>query len=114
MARTQRVIAESASLVERGTGVRFEVERDGRRVSAFAIRAEGVVRGYVNVCAHQGLALDWTPLKFFDDEGRHLTCTAHGALYDPTDGGCAGGPCRDKGLERLCIVERDGSVLLIE
>ena len=113
MARSERVIAESAGLVEGGAGVRFDLERDGKRVPAFAIRANGVVRGYVNVCAHQGLALDWTPLKFFDDEG-HLTCTAHGALYDPDDGRCVGGPCRGKGLERLCIVERDGRVLLIE
>lgn len=114
MARPERVIAESVDLVERGPGVRFEVERGGKRVPAFAIRADGVVRGYVNVCAHQGLELDWTPLKFFDDEGRHLTCTAHGALYEPADGRCAGGPCRGKGLKRVSIVERDGRVLLIE
>jgi nitrite reductase/ring-hydroxylating ferredoxin subunit len=114
MARPERVIAESVDLVERGAGVRFDFERDGKRVPGFVIRANGVVRGYVNVCAHQGLELDWTPLKFFDDEGLHLTCTAHGALYDPADGRCVGGPCRGKGLERLCIVERDGRVLLIE
>jgi nitrite reductase/ring-hydroxylating ferredoxin subunit len=114
MARAERVIAESAAIVERGAGVRFQVERDGRQVSAFAIRDKGVVHGYLNVCAHQGLELDWTPLKFFDDERLHLICTAHGALYDPADGRCAGGPCRGKGLERLSIVERDGRVLLIE
>ena len=114
MARPERVIAESTGLVERGAGVRFDIERDGKRVPAFAIRADGVVRGYVNVCAHQGLELDWTPLKFFDEEALHLACTAHGALYDPADGRCAAGPCRGKGLERLCIVERDGRVLLIE
>ena len=114
MARPERVIAESAALVERGAGVRFDLARDGRRVPAFAIRANGVVRGYANVCAHQGLELDLTPLRFFDDQGLHLTCTAHGALYDPDNGRCIGGPCRGKGLERLCIVERDGRVLLIE
>ncbi len=70
MARSERVIAESAGLVERGAGVRFDIERDGKRVTGFVIRANGVVRGYVNVCAHQGLELDWTPLKFFDAEGR--------------------------------------------
>jgi nitrite reductase/ring-hydroxylating ferredoxin subunit len=114
MARSERVIADSAALVERGAGVRFEVERGGKRVPAFAIRADGVVRGYLNVCAHQGLELDWTPLQFFDPERLHLTCTAHGALYDPADGLCVGGPCGGKGLERLSIAERDGRVLLIE
>ena len=49
--------------------MRFELERDGRRVSAFAIRADGVVRGYVNVCAHQGLELDWTSAEVFRRRG---------------------------------------------
>ena len=114
MARSERVIAESARLVERGPGVRFVVERGGKRMPAFVIRAGGIARGYVNVCAHQGLQRDWTPLRFFDDEGLHLACTAHGALYDPADGRCASGPCGGRGLERLSIVERDGCVLLIE
>ena len=114
MAGSERVIADSARLVERGAGVRFEVEQNGNRLPAFAVRVDGIVRGYVNVCAHQGLQLDWTPARFFDAGRVHLVCDAHGARYDPADGRCAGGPCRGRGLEPLSLVERDGRVLLIE
>lgn len=114
MAPRERVIAASDALPERGTGIRFEIERDGRLLPAFAIRVDGTVRAYLNACAHQGLELDWNPCHFFDREARYLVCEAHGAVYEPTDGRCADGPCRGKGLVSLSIVERAGQVLLIE
>jgi nitrite reductase/ring-hydroxylating ferredoxin subunit len=114
MAARERVIASGDALAERGRGVGFEVVRDGKTLPAFAIRVEGIVRAYVNACAHQGLQLDWNPGEFFDDDRRFLECTAHGARYDPASGACEGGPCRGKGLVALEIVERDGHVWLIE
>lgn len=114
MAPRERVIAASGALAERGTGIRFEIEREGRLLPAFAIRVDGTVRAYLNACAHQGLELDWNPRHFFDREAQHLVCEAHGAVYGPSDGRCSGGPCRGKGLVPLSIVEREGQVLLIE
>jgi len=108
------MIAASVALAERGKGVRFEIEREGRPFPAFAVRVDGTVRAYVNACAHQGLELDWNPCHFFDREAQHLVCEAHGAVYEPADGRCVDGPCRGKGLVSLRVVERDGRVLLIE
>ena len=114
MAGRERLIASAAALPERGVGVRFDIERDGRTVPAFAIRIDGIVRAFVNECAHQRLELDWNPGHFLDDDRRFLECTAHGARYDPASGACAGGPCRGSGLVALAVVERDGGVWLIE
>jgi nitrite reductase/ring-hydroxylating ferredoxin subunit len=114
MARGERVIAQSADLIERGPGLRFEVERHGKRRPAFVIRFEGVARAYENVCAHQAVELDWMPGEFFDADRRHLVCATHGALYEPGDGRCVAGPCRGAGLVALPVIERDGQVLLIE
>jgi nitrite reductase/ring-hydroxylating ferredoxin subunit len=114
MARGERLIARSQDLVERGRGLRFHVERDGRSVPAFAVRSDGVVRAYVNACAHQGVELDWEEGAFFDDDGRWLVCATHGAVYDPADGRCVGGPCRGRGLAPLPVVERDGAILVVE
>jgi nitrite reductase/ring-hydroxylating ferredoxin subunit len=111
MADVERVIARSEDLVERGAGVRFVVERDGRAVPAFAVRFDGVVRAYVNACGHRGVELDWEHGAFFDEWRAFLVCTAHGALFDPRDGSCVDGPCNGRGLARVAVVERDGAIV---
>jgi nitrite reductase/ring-hydroxylating ferredoxin subunit len=104
-------ICGSPDLVDGGTGVRFEVTVDGQLASAFVVRHGGRVVAYLNRCAHLGLELDWIEGRFFDAERRWLICAAHGALYDPTSGACAGGACAGHGaLAPLQVVERDGSV----
>jgi nitrite reductase/ring-hydroxylating ferredoxin subunit len=114
MAGRERVIAASVDLAERGTGLRFTIERGGQTLPAFAIRADGAVRAYVNSCAHQGVELDWMPGEFFDYEREHLICATHGALFCAHDGHCVDGPCRGASLVALTVVERDGAVILIE
>lgn len=114
MAGRTRVICASVALVEGGDGVRFEIERAGARVSAFAIRNEGTVHAYLNRCAHVGVELDWQPGKFFDSDGLVLICSSHGAIYGPATGVCLGGPCNGGGLEKLSVEERDGGVFLKE
>jgi nitrite reductase/ring-hydroxylating ferredoxin subunit len=105
------LICESGALSEGGAGVRFEVALDGRVASAFAVRAAGRVVAYLNRCSHLGLELDWTEGRFFDADRRWLICAAHGALYEPADGACAGGACAGRGgLSALRVVERDGAV----
>ena len=112
MAGDERVIAASAALGERGAGVRFTVQREGREVPAFAVRVDGVVHAYLNACAHEGVELDWEPGEFFDEAAGDLVCASHGATYDPPSGRCTGGPCRGRALVRVVVVERDGTVRL--
>jgi nitrite reductase/ring-hydroxylating ferredoxin subunit len=111
VAVVERVIARSEDLPERGAGVRFAVGRDGRALPAFAVRFEGVVRAYVNACAHEGVELDWEHGAFFDEGARHLVCATHGALYDPRDGRCVAGPCTGRALVPVAVVERDGAIV---
>ena len=80
MARRERLICTSAALVDGGTGVRFDIERSGARLPAFAIRYRGMVHAYVNECRHQATELDWNPGEFFDAERLYLICATHGAL----------------------------------
>jgi nitrite reductase/ring-hydroxylating ferredoxin subunit len=37
-------------------------------------------------------------------------CATHGALYEPTTGHCAGGPCRGGRLRKIAVVEHDGKI----
>lgn len=112
MAQNERVICDSAAVADGGTGVRFEIERDGRQVSAFVIRHAGQAHAFLNRCAHQGVELDWQEGQFFDPETGLLICATHGALYDPATGECRGGPCRGGKLISIAIVEHDGRIEL--
>ena len=114
MARRERLICTSAALVDGGTGVRFEIERSGARLPAFAIRYRGIVHAYVNECRHQATELDWNPGEFFDAERLYLICATHGALYQPDTGWCIDGPCRGARLAAVAVCERNGVVYCSE
>jgi nitrite reductase/ring-hydroxylating ferredoxin subunit len=114
MAKGERLICASRDLLDGGDGVRFEVRWMGEPAPAFAIRHRGRVHAYLNRCAHVPIELDWQPGKFFDFTGLYLVCAVHGALYDPRTGACEGGRCEGRGLKPLQVVERSGSVFLIE
>jgi nitrite reductase/ring-hydroxylating ferredoxin subunit len=104
-------ICAAADLIDGGEGVRFDVMVDGGPASGFVVRYGGEVCGFLNRCAHVAMELDWLPGLFFEDEGRYLMCATHGAIYEPRDGACAGGPCLGRGgLLRLQVIERDGRV----
>lgn len=109
-----KLIGASDELSERGPAIRFEVDEDGLSAPAFAIRYRGCVYAYVNRCAHVSLELDFMPGHFFDNSGEYLICANHGALYEPSSGSCAAGPCNGEGLEPLRVVERDGRIELID
>ncbi|WP_298139124.1 Rieske 2Fe-2S domain-containing protein [Acidiferrobacter sp.] len=104
-------VCAGALLADGGPGRRFVLKAGDE---AFVIRHGGVVRAYRNRCPHRGLELDWQEGQFFDAKGEVLLCSAHGARYDPADGGCLGGPCRDQGLAALICRERDGWIVVEE
>jgi nitrite reductase/ring-hydroxylating ferredoxin subunit len=113
MAENERLICESAVLVESGRGVRFALEYFGESASAFVVRKAGKVHGYLNRCAHVAMELDWQEGVFFDADGRDLLCSTHGAVYDAASGRCLGGPCNGSPLVKLRLEERNGLVYFI-
>ena len=111
MAARKRLICRSDALVDSGDGVRFEVKQGDASVPAFIVRYDGQVHAYLNRCAHLPMELDWKPGRFFDDQGLHLVCSTHGAVYAPETGACRGGPCTGA-LAQLEVEERGGCVYL--
>ncbi|SMC19490.1 Ferredoxin subunit of nitrite reductase or a ring-hydroxylating dioxygenase [Andreprevotia lacus DSM 23236] len=107
----QRIrICAGSELPDRGLGVRFEVEWDGRTQAAFVVRYRGHVHAYLNSCAHIPIELDYQPGDFFDLSQNYLVCATHGAYYAPQTGLCLGGPCPGRHLTKLNVVEEDEQV----
>jgi nitrite reductase/ring-hydroxylating ferredoxin subunit len=103
-------LCDSTELVDGGPGRVFEALLDDESVSAFVVRHEGQVHGYLNRCAHMPAELDWQPGRFFDADGQWLVCSMHGALYAPDTGLCVSGPCPGRSLRRLQVTEDNGRV----
>lgn len=105
-------LCASSALQDGGEGVRFELLRNGRKQPAFAIRFNGRVYAYLNLCAHRGVELDWDAGRFFDITRSYIICATHGALYDPPSGRCVRGPCVGLSLVSIEVTESDGQVWL--
>ena len=114
MARAKRLICASEALLDAGKAVRFQVEYFGETASAFVIRFEGRVYGYLNRCGHLPMELDWREGEVFDSNGRDLICSTHGATYSAASGKCLGGPCGGTPLVPLRVEERQGMVYFEE
>jgi nitrite reductase/ring-hydroxylating ferredoxin subunit len=102
-------LCNSRDLVDGGLAVPFDVIYGGQTCRAFAIRYRGQTHAYLNRCTHVAMEMDWQPNRFFDDSGRWLLCSTHGAAYQPASGACAGGPCRGS-LVRIGLTESGGVV----
>lgn len=103
-------ICRSDAILEGGNGVRFPVTAGGEDAVGFVVRHKGVVRGFLNRCAHVPMELDWTPGVFFESSGSYLMCATHGALYTPSTGKCAGGPCHGASLRAIKVFEADNQI----
>ncbi len=103
-------VCASADLTDGGKGARFALRTRSGQASGFVVRYQGVVRGWLNQCAHVPMELDWQEGVFFDDSGLYLICATHGAMYEPDSGRCAGGPCRGGRLWPIAVIEQQGSI----
>jgi nitrite reductase/ring-hydroxylating ferredoxin subunit len=81
----------------------FWVEGSNGQLPIFLVNWEGTVHGYVNSCPHVGTPLDWLPDRFLSPDDAHLMCATHGAIFQPEDGRCVGGPCVGRSLTRVPI-----------
>lgn len=106
-----RVIASVQEMVP-GTVKKFWLICDKYRVSCFLINYQGGFHAYVNSCRHLITPLDFVRYQFFTEDGRHLVCLTHGALYEPDTGMCVAGPCEGLYLHALPVsVESDEIVV---
>ncbi len=102
----------SAAALRPGQTATFRLQLNGRAVLGFIVNHEGAHRAYVNRCPHAGTPLDLWPNEFLTEDGRHLICATHGAVFDPETGVCVEGPCPGARLEPLPIEQDSGSIVV--
>ncbi|MFM2056225.1 MAG: hypothetical protein RLY71_610 [Pseudomonadota bacterium] len=103
-------LCPSDALAESGSAHVFDLLEYGQPARGFVLRFEGQVVGYLNRCAHVPAEMDWQPGEFLDDTRRWIICSIHGAVYEPSNGRCVGGPCKGARLQKLEVEEREGRV----
>lgn len=103
-------ICASDAVKEVGKGVRFPVTAGGEAMTGFVVRYHNRVHAYLNRCAHVPIELDWAEGEFFEGSGLYLMCSTHGAIYVPSTGICAGGPCRGGHLRTINVLEQGGQI----
>ena len=101
-----------ASSLAPGQSAKFTLRCADRAVEGFVVNHDGGFYAYVNRCPHAGTTLDWWPNEFFTEDGGHLICATHGAVYLPDTGLCIAGPCPGASLTPLAVV-RQGDTLLV-
>lgn len=104
------LVCASDDVIEGGKGVRFPVRAFGDAATAFVVRHQGQAHAYLNRCAHVPIELDCVEGEFFESSGLYLMCQTHGAIYLPSTGVCAGGPCRGGRLRAVVVHEVEGKI----
>jgi nitrite reductase/ring-hydroxylating ferredoxin subunit len=103
---------KSADLIEKSTGLRFNVPNLGSHATGFVIRFNGQPYAYLNQCAHVPIELDWQQGDFFNHTQDFLICATHGAQYEPSTGRCVLGPCKGKGLKPIKVIEQGNTIII--
>ncbi len=82
------------------------------RIDCFVINYRGQFRAYINSCRHMVTPLDFVRYQFFTEDGSHLMCATHGAVYEPDTGLCVEGPCKGLALHALPVVVDHGEIVV--
>ena len=95
-----------------GQSAKFSLRCGSKTVEGFVVNYAGHFYAYVNRCAHVGTPVDMWPNEFFTDDGRHLICATHGAVYQPETGLCIAGPCPGAALTPLAVALEGAEVVV--
>jgi nitrite reductase/ring-hydroxylating ferredoxin subunit len=83
------------------------------RFHGFVVRLGYAVHGYVDRCPHAGLPLAKQLDDYTTADGALIACSWHGALFNPENGLCVGGPCAGSRLTPWPVEVRDGMVFTV-
>lgn len=83
--------------------------------TVFVVRHKGQLYGWWNACPHiSGAPMAWRKDAYLNGKRTHISCHAHGALFEIETGICIQGPCLGKTLEAVKLIENDNGSLFMQ
>ena len=98
--------------IDDGGSEGFVITNANGRCGLVVVRRGNEIYSYLNSCPHIGTPLEIQPGKFLDQNGEHILCSTHGALFQIDDGRCIAGPCVDKFLTPVAVEVIDGNLYI--
>ena len=97
-------------LIADGKARNFVLRIGDGRFHGFVVRIGEAAYGYVDSCPHAGLPLAQELDNYLSPDGALIVCSWHGALFDPENGQCVGGPCVGARLTQWPVEVRDDAI----
>jgi nitrite reductase/ring-hydroxylating ferredoxin subunit len=91
----------------------FVKRRDGKITRGLLVRTSLGPAAYENTCPHVPIPLDRDGESLLSEDGRHLVCNNHGALFERETGLCVSGPCAGERLRPIPIAPEGEGVRLL-
>lgn len=107
------ILGDMRDIAESGAR-EFQVMIDGEQMDVFAVYNGHEVYGYINICPHRGLTLNWMPDQFLNRDRTLIQCGNHDALFRIEDGVCVSGPCVGERLSPVSIRIEAEKIVLVE
>ena len=95
-----------------GTGREFKFGEGPDQFRMVVFRMGPSAWGYVNVCAHFWLPLNFLPEKFLISGPGRVMCSHHSAVFRFEDGFCVDGPVKGGHLDPVPVEVVDNSVII--
>ena len=97
--------------IDERTGREFVFGRGKSAFSMFVVRRGTDVRGYLNLCPHFSLPLNYRAGEFLNEDASRIRCSMHFAEFRWEDGECLAGAAVDGWLDPVPLaVSADGMV----
>ncbi len=106
-------ILSPLSAIPDGEGKEFVFGGGKAPFRMFVVRLGERAWGYVNVCPHFSLPLNYRPDEFMSSDGTLLMCTMHFALFRIEDGLCVEGSCVGHYLDPVPLTIDAAGILVI-
>ena len=76
-------------------------------LTVFAVKRDGRIFLYENLCPHLGINLEFQQDVFLDLDNHFIQCANHGALFEVESGECISGPCNGQFLTAYPFTIKD-------
>jgi nitrite reductase/ring-hydroxylating ferredoxin subunit len=98
--------------IEDGQAREYLFGRGTTVFSMFVVRKGARAFGYLNICPHYSMPLNYRAQEFMNDDGSRIRCSMHFAEYRIEDGFGVAGAGENCWLDPVPVVVRDGFVAI--